>query len=119
MTSAAAHSLEALWAELWTSLASLLRSYTAAHGLHSNREAAVELTEEKITVRHGQKWLRLERNYAILTWTRENGTMGTLELTEAGTLRSGTHEEAMDLAAEQWARDLMLKPSQLDSHGSE
>jgi len=119
LTSAPAHSLEALWAELWTSLASLLRSYTAAHGLHAKREAAVELTEEKITVRHNEKWLRLERNYAILTWTRENGTMGTLELTEAGTLRSGTHEEAMDLAAEQWARDLMLKPSQLDSHGSE
>jgi len=119
LTSAPAHSLEALWAELWTSLASLLRSYTAAHGLHAKREAAVELTEEKITVRHNEKWLRLDRNHAILTWTRENGTMGTLELTEAGTLRSGTHEEAMDLAAEQWARDLMLKPSQLDSHGSE
>jgi hypothetical protein len=36
-----------------------LRSYTAAHGLHSKREADVELTEEKITVSHGEKWLRL------------------------------------------------------------
>ncbi len=108
-----------LLAELWTSLASLLRSYTAAHGLHSNREATVELTEEKITVRHGKKWLCLDRNHAILTWTRENGSMGTLELTESGTLRSGAQEEAMDLAAEQWARDLMLKSSQLESHGSE
>jgi hypothetical protein len=33
--------------------------------------------------------------------------MGTLEFTESGTLRSASHEEAMDLAAEQWARDLM------------
>jgi hypothetical protein len=89
------------------------------HGLHSNREAAVELTAEKITVRHGEKWLRLIRNHAILTWTRENGSMGTMELTEAGTLRSGTQDEAMDLVAEQWARDLMLKSPQLESHGSE
>jgi hypothetical protein len=99
--------LEALYAELWTSLASLLRSYTAAHGLHSNREAAVELTEEEITVRHGKKRLGLHRNHAILTWTRENGSMGTMELTESGTLRSAGHEEAMDLAAEQWAREIM------------
>ena len=96
-----------LVAEFWISLASLLRSYTAVHGLHSKREAAVEMTEEKITVFHNEKWLRLDRNHAILTWTRENGSMGTLELTEAGSLRSATHEEAMDLTAEQWARDLM------------
>lgn len=96
-----------LFAELWISLASLLRSYTAAHGLHLKREAAVELTGEEINVRHGEKWLRLIRNHAILTWTRENGSMGTLELTESGTLRSNTHEEAMDLAAEQWAREIM------------
>ena len=96
-----------LFEELWISLASLLRSYTAAHGLHRKREAAVELTEEQITVRHGEKWLRLIRNHAILTWTRENGSMGTLELTESGTLRSSTHEEAMDLAAEKWAREIM------------
>ncbi|MGB8029427.1 MAG: transcriptional regulator [Terracidiphilus sp.] len=107
MTLAPAHSLEALWAELWTSLASLLRSYTAAHGLHLKREATVELTEEEIIVRHGEKWLRLIRDHAILTWTRENGSMGTLELTESGTLRSSTREEAMDMAAEQWAREIM------------
>jgi hypothetical protein len=107
LTSTPAHSLEALWAELWISLTSLLRSYTAVHGLHLKREAVVELTDEQITVRHGEKWLRLIRDDAFLTWTRENGTMGTLELTESGTLRSGTHEEAMDLAAEQWAREIM------------
>lgn len=98
-----------LFAELWTSLASLLRSYTAVHGLHLKREAAVELSGEEITVRHGEKWLRLIRSHAILTWTRENGTMGTLELTVSGTLRSSTHEEAMDLAAEQWAREIMFE----------
>ena len=104
-----------LFAELWTSLASLLRSYTAAHGLHTKREAAVELTEDKITVIHNEKWLRLIRSNSSVTWTRENGRMGTLELTEAGTLRGDNGEEAMDLAAEQWARDLMLDSRRPDS----
>jgi cell division inhibitor SulA len=98
-----------LFAELFASLASLLRSYTSLHGLHANREAGIEQTEDQITVRHGEKWLRLTRNHAILTWMRENGNMGTLELTKSGTLRGDNGDEAMDLAAEQWARDLMLK----------
>jgi hypothetical protein len=101
-----------LFAELFASLASLLRSYTAVHGLHAKREAAVEQTEDKILVIHNEKWLRLTRNHAILTWMRENGTRGTLELTKSGTLRGDNSEEAMDLAAEQWARDLMLDSSQ-------
>jgi hypothetical protein len=103
-----------LFAELWTSLASLLRSYTAVHGLHMNREAAVEQTEDKITVIHNEKWLRLIRANSTVTWMRENGTMGTLELTKSGTLRGDNSDEAMDLAAEQWARDLMLHPPQLE-----
>jgi cell division inhibitor SulA len=103
-----------LFVELWTSLASLLRSYTAVHGLHAKREATVEQTEDKITVIHNEKWLRLTRNHAILTWMRENGTMGTLELTKSGTLRGDNSEEAMDLAAEQWALDLMLNSPKLE-----
>jgi hypothetical protein len=110
---------QSLYAELWISLGSLLRSYTAAHGLHAKREAAVELTDEKITVRHNEKWLILSRDNSSVTWTRENGSMGTLELTEAGTLRGDNKDEAMDLVAEQWAQDLMLKSSQLESHGSD
>ena len=47
--------------ELWVSLASLLRSYTAAHGLNGNRQATVELGEEQITVRHGNAWMELDR----------------------------------------------------------
>jgi hypothetical protein len=103
---------QSLYAELWISLASLLRSYTTAHGLHAKREAAVEVTGDKITVIHNEKWLRLMRSNSTVTWTRENGTMGTRELTEAGTLRGDNGDEAMDLAAEQWARDLMLNSSQ-------
>lgn len=96
-----------LYVELWVSLASLLRSYTAAHGLNGDRQATVELGEERITVRHGEGWLDLQRKDATVTWKREDGRGGVLELTEAGTLRSATGEEAMDMAAEAWARELM------------
>jgi hypothetical protein len=100
-----------LYAELWTSLASLLRSYTAVHGLHSGARASVHSTNEKITARNGKKWLILTRNHAIVTWTRENGSMGEVELTNSGNLRASKYEEALDLAAERWARELMLDPA--------
>ncbi|MGA8739716.1 MAG: transcriptional regulator [Terracidiphilus sp.] len=96
-----------LYMELWVSLASLLRSYTAAHGLNGNRQATVELGEEQITVRHADAWLDLKRNGAQVTWTRDDGRSGMLELTESGRLRSSTSEEEMDMAAEAWARELM------------
>lgn len=89
-------------------MASLLRSYTAAHGLNQDRQATVELGEKRITVRHGENWLDLRRDGSTVTWQRENGNSGELELTEAGTLRSGkAHEEELDMAAEAWARELM------------
>ncbi len=96
-----------LYVELWVSLASLLRSYTAAHGLNGNRQATVELGEERITVRHADKWLDLKRNGAQVAWKRENGQGGMLELTEAGKLKSSGADEEMDMAAEAWARELM------------
>lgn len=93
--------------ELWVSLDSLLRSYTAAHGIHDNRHAAIEVGEESITVHHAEKWLRLKRDGAIVTWTRENRCSGKMEITETGRLRDGISEEEMDIAAEAWARELM------------
>jgi hypothetical protein len=100
-------SSEQLYVELWVSLASLLRSYTAAHGLNGNRQATVELGEERITVRHGAAWLELEREGARIRWRREDGSAGEMELTEAGQLRTGEREEEMDMVAEAWARELM------------
>jgi hypothetical protein len=124
----------AVYGELWVSLASLLRSYTAAHGLNGNRQATVELGEERILVRHGEDWLELERQGATVIWKRADGRHGTLEMTEAGRLRSidpwsqdrdqghpkesldprsenpdqGHPEEVeMDVAAEAWAREMM------------
>lgn len=99
---------EHLYVELWVSLASLLRSYTAAHGLNGNRQATVELGENEITARHSDKWLNLNRSGAHIAWTRENGTVGTLEFTQEGRLRSAFGEEELDMAAEAWARELML-----------
>jgi hypothetical protein len=103
------HPLDAVWDEFWVSLASLLRSYTAAHGLSSNRhaEVEVEIEESKISVRSGAKWLRFQRDNAFVTWTRDNGTRGDFQLTEHGRVRTTTGEEELDLAAESWARELM------------
>ncbi|HUX45823.1 MAG TPA: hypothetical protein VMV57_13825 [Terracidiphilus sp.] len=97
----------AVFGELWVSLASLLRSYTAAHGLNGNRQATVELGEERITVRHGDKWLELIRSDAQVNWLREDGQHGMLELMNDGRLRSSAGEAEMDMAAEAWARELM------------
>ena len=97
-----------LYIELWVSLASLLRSYTAAHGLNGKLQATVELGEGKILVRHGEGWLDLTRNGAEVSWQREDGRQGKLEFTEHGTLtEAGADEEVMDMAAERWARELM------------
>jgi len=96
-----------LFVELWVSLASLLRSYTAAHGLNGNRQATVELGEERITVRHADKWLDLVRDGAQVAWRRENGLGGTMQITEGGRLRTHVGEDEMDMVAEAWARELM------------
>lgn len=99
---------EALWRELWVSVASLLRSYTAAHGLNGNRQATIELGEETILARHGDDWLALTRSGAEIIWQREDGSQGKLAFTEHGRLRDvDTNEEEMDMAAERWARELM------------
>jgi hypothetical protein len=105
---------DTLWAELWVSLASLLRSYTSLHGLNRKLQATVELGEEEITVRTGERWLRLVRHQAEVIWFREDGQQGLMRFTFQG--RLATHvgdiekeerEEEMDMQAEEWARELM------------
>ena len=104
-----------LYPELWVSLASLLRSYTAAHGLNGKEQAMVELGDEHIIVRIRDRWLKLNRTGAEVIWSRENGTKGLMRFTIEGKLR--THigqegheraEEEMDMQAEAWARELMI-----------
>jgi hypothetical protein len=98
----------AVYVELWVSLASMLRSYTAVHGLNRREQAVVELGEEHILVRAGERWLKLDRNEAEVSWSRENGIQGTMLLTVDGRLKSfdGVEEE-LDMQAEAWARELM------------
>ena len=103
-----------LWAELWVSLASVLRSYTAAHGLNRQNQATVELGTEHIVVRAGDRWLKLDRHEAEVTWFREDGTRGLMRFTVEGRLKTHVgieeHEDAeeeMDMQAEAWARELM------------
>jgi len=105
---------EPVYTELWVSLASLLRSYTAVHGLSGNRQAVIESDGVLIRAHHGKKRLELRRSGTSVTWMRENGSRGRLELTEAGRLRNTStdnsiNEEEMDMAAEAWARALMLE----------
>jgi len=103
-----------LWPELWVSLASLLRSYTAAHGLNRKEQATIELGEDQIIVRAGDRWLKLDRHQAEVIWAREDSTRGLMRFTIEGRLE--THvgvedhehkEEEMDMQAEAWARELM------------
>ena len=98
--------------ELWLSLASLLRSYTALHGLSNKQQAVIEQDEDQILARHGSRWLQLRRDGTVVSWKREDGQCGVMELTEAGQLRSQTSVVEMDMAAEVWAGDLMRESQQ-------
>ena len=107
MSAACLDRSDQVWGELWVSLASVLRSYGAVHGLSRSLQVAIEHDEKRILARHGEKWLDLKRNGATVAWEREDGSHGMAELTETGRLRNNSSEEEMDLAAEQWARELM------------
>jgi len=104
-----------LYAELWVSLASVLRSYTAVHGLNRKQQATVELGENQIVVRAGERWLKLDRHEAEIIWVREDSTKGLMRFTMEGKLETHVgdkehhdREEEMDMQAEAWARELML-----------
>ncbi len=96
-----------LHTELWTSWASLLRSYAAAHGLNSTQHAVVEVSANEITLRVGSRWLRFTAN----EMQDSEGTQRHFALTEDGNvvLDHGDAEE-MDFAAERLAREMMNEP---------
>jgi len=92
-----------LHTELWTSWASLLRSYAAAHGLSSKRHAVVEVGAEEITLRVGSRWLRF--THEMIQDSEGNKTAFSLQ--EDGTVKMNGIAEEMDLAAERLAREMM------------
>jgi len=100
---------ERLHTELWTSWASLLRSYAAAHGLNATQHAVVEVSATEITLRVGSRWLRFTPTEMQQSNNNPNGEAPTpFALNENGTvtLNHGPEQE-MDIAAEQFARDML------------
>ena len=89
--------------ELWTSWASLLRSYAAAHGLNSRHHAVVEVGADEITLRVASRWLRFTHE----TMQDSDGNESTFALQEDGTVKMNGIAEEMDLAAERLAREMM------------
>jgi hypothetical protein len=89
--------------ELWTSWASLLRSYAAAHGLNSRHHAVVEVGADEITLRVASRWLRFTHDAV----EDNDGTKTGFSLQEDGTVKLNGITEEMDLAAERLAREMM------------
>jgi hypothetical protein len=94
-----------LHTELWTSWASLLRSYAAAHGLNSTHHAVVEVSANEITLRVNDRWLR----FTPTTLQPSNAPPQPFTLNENGTITLNHQpEQEMDLAAEQFAREILI-----------
>jgi hypothetical protein len=93
-----------LHTELWTSWASLLRSYAAAHGLNSTQHAVVEVSAEQITLRVGSRWLR----FTAAEMQHSDKAPVAFALTEDGSVKIGdSPAEEMDIAAEILAREML------------
>ena len=95
---------ERLHTELWTSWASLLRSYAAAHGLNAPQHAVVEVSAEEITLRVGSRWLRFTQYE--MQHSDEAAVPFALQEDGSVSLNHAAAEE-MDLAAERLAREMM------------
>ncbi|MEO6924528.1 MAG: transcriptional regulator [Bryocella sp.] len=93
-----------LHTELWTSWASLLRSYAAAHGLNAAQHAVVEVSAEEITLRVGSRWVRFSQSAVEFSDAAAKG----FALLEDGTVSvAGGAPEEMDIAAELFAREIL------------
>jgi hypothetical protein len=99
--------------ELWSSFVSLLRSYTAAHGLNGTRQAVLEVSADSVLIRAGERLLTVRFDGERGSWQREAGPATEFMLDEHGRvlLNSGSegpsNPEEMDLVAEQLAREIM------------
>jgi hypothetical protein len=94
---------ERVYVELWTSFASLIRSYGAAHGLNSRHQAIVEVGSDLILLRVGTHWLRFTHS----EMAADNNRPVPFHLNHDGTVTIGDVTEEMDLAAERLAREMM------------
>jgi len=94
---------ERLHQELWTSFASQIRSYGAAHGLNSQHQAVVEVGKDLILLRVGTRWLRFTPNEI----TQDDNRTQAFHLNHDGTVTVGDVIEDMDFTAERLTRELM------------
>ena len=93
--------------ELWSSFVSLLRSYTAAHGLNRTRQAVLEVSEDHVLVRAGERLLTIRFDGERGSLTREIGPVTQFTLDEHGRLIIDGEAEEMDMVAERLAREIM------------
>ena len=94
----------ALHTELWTSWASMLRSYAAAHGMNSPVHAVVEVSADEIILRAGQRWQRFTPSVI----TSDTAASLTFTLEDDGSVRIGNAPaEEMDMAAERFTREIL------------
>jgi hypothetical protein len=99
--------------ELWGSFVSLIRSYTAAHGLNGIRQAVLEVSDDSLLLRAGDRLLSVDFSGQGGHWHRESGPKTEFILDEHGrvTLNSGSegpgNPEEMDIVAERLAREIM------------
>jgi len=89
--------------ELWTSWASMLRVYAAAHGMSSEHHAVVEVGAEEIVLRVGEKWTRFSKD----EMRTSEGASLPFAMEEDGRVRIGDVEDEMDMAAEAVARGML------------
>jgi hypothetical protein len=93
--------------ELWISLVSLLRSYTAAHGLNGTRQAVLEVSQNRLLIRAGERLLTVQFDGQRGSFARETGTATEFTLDEHGRVILGETAEEMDMIAERLAREIM------------
>jgi hypothetical protein len=93
--------------ELWASFISLIRSYTAAHGLNGTRQAVLEVSDNSLLVRAGERLLTIRCDGDHGDWQRESGPATEFTLDEHGRLVIDDKAEEMDMVAERLAREIM------------
>ncbi len=94
---------ERVFTELWTSFASQIRSYAAAHGLNSRHHAVVEVGPEIIILRVNTRWLQFTHS----EMTEDSSQSQPFRINIDGTVTIGEVTEDMDFTAERLTRELL------------
>ena len=93
--------------ELWSSFVSLLRSYTAAHGLNGTRQAVLEVSDDHLLVRAGERLLTVRFDGQHGIFVREKGSATEFTIDDHGRVIMDGNAEEMDMLAERLAREIM------------